>query len=55
MISWRQTIAAALLIAFVSAMAVWFLEDFNRRQAVAAMRAEWSSFLADWPTQHEGG
>lgn len=50
MTSWKQTIVAALVIAFVAAAAVWFLEDFQRRQLQTAMRAEWQAFLERLPT-----
>jgi hypothetical protein len=49
-VNWKQTVAAALLIAFVAAAVVWFLEDFQRRQVQAMMREEWQAWLAKLPT-----
>jgi putative SOS response-associated peptidase YedK len=52
--SWRQTIVAALLIAFVAAAAVWFLEDFQRRATVEMMREQWAAWLDTLPMRGEG-
>jgi hypothetical protein len=49
-VNWRQTIAAALLIALVSAAAVWFLEDFQRRQWRTLMAEEWGKWISQLPT-----
>ena len=51
--SWRQTIAGALLVALVAAAVVWFLEDFERARMRETLREEWSSFLAQLPVRDE--
>lgn len=48
-VTWKQTLAAALIIAGVSAAVVWFLEDFERERVRETMRTEWAAFLAELP------
>lgn len=52
--NWRQTIVAALVVAFVAAAAVWFLEDFERRQVREMMRTEFEAWLAKLPVRDDG-
>jgi hypothetical protein len=53
-LAWKQLIVAALVIAFVSAAAVWFLEDFQRRALQTSMREEWARWLAELPVRGNG-
>jgi hypothetical protein len=43
---WRQTIAAALVIALACCAVMWALEDFRQRKMIADFKAA----LAEWPT-----
>lgn len=52
--SWKQTVAGALVIALVAAAVVWFLEDFERARVREMMREEWTAWLEKFPVRGEG-
>ena len=53
--TWRQTLAGAIVVALVAAAVVWYLEDFERARMREMLRDEWSSFLAELPVREQGG